>query len=766
MSPINSEVYSGSVTFSEGNLGINTGIAANKTASTLAMPSGKWYAEVRVEDGPSNAMVGVCRPQDIVNSSASAGYGGTGHVVYTNLGRTYNSSTSYSTDGLGGGDAGDIWQLAIDVDNLKIWYGRNGTWEGTVDSSGGHTLDSGTQVFVYSYRDLVRWNFGQNGTFDGNETAGGNSDGTYGDFQYSVPSGYKALCSANLSATIDDPSAYFQIKTYDDGSGAKTFDGNSDLQPDLVWMKSRGSDYDHKLVDSVRGVTKSLETNSTDAEATESTGLTAFGTDGFTVGGYSGYSVDFDGTNDYCALGFSTPADSTFTWSAWIKTTDTTAVIVAEMAGGLNVHSRGGIIIYGGNWYFTMGNGSSSSEDYSTHSASAVTDGEWHHVAQVVDGTSMKMYVDGSLDASFTSSVSAGTAGAQDITIGALGGASYWLADAKIDEVAFFTSALSSSDLTAIYNSGKPASLSSYSPYGWWRMGDNDNGSGTTITDQGSGGNDGTLTNGPTYSTDTPSDPNADYTDITGDGMVAWGWKEGATQGFDIVIYNGNDDSYVSGGAQSISHGLGVKPDMLLIKSRTNYASTDESIGDDGWVCWHSSLTDDDYFLKLNSNSGEAQWQGGSGYEPIQSIGPSNFSVSNENSMDYVALNYDDSTAMNGLENTDNYVAYCFSSVAGFSKAFKFTTANAYVHLGFRPAWMILKRTDSTGNWLIIDDQREGYNVDNDPLYGDSTAVEGTTDLVDITSNGFKVRSTDSNISGDVIGYAMASAPAKYSLAR
>ena len=78
-------------------------------------------------------------------------------------------------------------------------------------------------------------------------------------------------------------------------------------------------------------------------------------------------------------------------------------------------------------------------------------------------------------------------------------------AEGLIDEVAIFNSALSASDITAIYNSGTPDDLSSYSPVGWWRMGDNDGGTGTTITDQGSGGNDGTLTNGPTFSTTVPS---------------------------------------------------------------------------------------------------------------------------------------------------------------------------------------------------------------------------------------------------------------------
>ncbi len=84
-----------------------------------------------------------------------------------------------------------------------------------------------------------------------------------------------------------------------------------------------------------------------------------------------------------------------------------------------------------------------------------------------------------------------------------------------MDEVAIIGSALSDGgvstgqtaggDIATLYNSGVPGNLSSFNPIGWWRMGDDDGGTGTTITDQGSGGNDGTLINGPTFSTDVPS---------------------------------------------------------------------------------------------------------------------------------------------------------------------------------------------------------------------------------------------------------------------
>jgi len=79
------------------------------------------------------------------------------------------------------------------------------------------------------------------------------------------------------------------------------------------------------------------------------------------------------------------------------------------------------------------------------------------------------------------------------------------LYNGKLDEVAIWHTALSASDTAALYNSGVPGDLTSLSPNGWWRMGDNDGGSGTTITDQGSGENDATLTNGASIVSEVPS---------------------------------------------------------------------------------------------------------------------------------------------------------------------------------------------------------------------------------------------------------------------
>ena len=86
--------------------------------------------------------------------------------------------------------------------------------------------------------------------------------------------------------TIDDPTLYFQVELYTgDGSGqSPTFDGDTDMQPDLVWAKSRSGATDHYIYDSVRGATKQLYPNTTDAEGTNAASLTSFDSDGFTLG--------------------------------------------------------------------------------------------------------------------------------------------------------------------------------------------------------------------------------------------------------------------------------------------------------------------------------------------------------------------------------------------------------------------------------------------------------------------------------------------------
>jgi hypothetical protein len=229
-------------------------------------------------------------------------------------------------------------------------------------------------------------------------------------------------------------------------------------------------------------------------------------------------SLSFDGTDDYLDTNsnFQSTFQSAFSVSMWFKFDDVSASNEA-LFGVDNTGYYDRILIWKNTSNQIGAFYTANQQGVSAITSSGVTVTNWNHVVFVVqqNGSSVEteLYINGVSQAtnSATSTMANyGTVNAgADVFIGAknevpVGGRSLQ-ADALIDEAAIIPSALSSSNVTAIYNSGVPADLTSYSPVGWWRMGDNDSGTGTTITDQGSGGNDATLTNGPTFSTTVPS---------------------------------------------------------------------------------------------------------------------------------------------------------------------------------------------------------------------------------------------------------------------
>jgi len=223
------------------------------------------------------------------------------------------------------------------------------------------------------------------------------------------------------------------------------------------------------------------------------------------------YSVDLDGTNDYVDLGTSSSLNpsSALTISAWIyiNGNGTGSLPTIYSSSKDSAGSRGGIALaYFSNkirfYLDTTGN----SGWVFAESNSTMSTGQWYHLVGTWDGSTVTLYVDGTAQ---TTTGSASTIGYNTAFPATIGRYSVNYFNGLIDEVALFDSALSSTDRAALRDtSGSnpvPTDISSLSPIGWWRMGDNDAGTGTTITDQGSGGNNGTLTNGPTFSTTVPS---------------------------------------------------------------------------------------------------------------------------------------------------------------------------------------------------------------------------------------------------------------------
>jgi len=220
------------------------------------------------------------------------------------------------------------------------------------------------------------------------------------------------------------------------------------------------------------------------------------------------YSVSFDGSDDYMDIPDSTALETTaFTWSAWFYCTaiDRYNIIVDSAT---STQTSNGYILFIRNSNNKIVFGSYSSTDY-LDSTTVVSANTWYHVAGTHESGSDKLYVNGSLE----NSGSAGSFSTTDAANLRIGSSSIYSLyhQGLIDEVAFFNSALSASDISTLRGGasagtlGVPADISSLNPVGWWRMGDNDGATGTTITDQGSGSNNGTLTNGPTFSTTVPS---------------------------------------------------------------------------------------------------------------------------------------------------------------------------------------------------------------------------------------------------------------------
>jgi hypothetical protein len=225
-------------------------------------------------------------------------------------------------------------------------------------------------------------------------------------------------------------------------------------------------------------------------------------------------------------------------------------------------------------------------------------------------------------------------------------------------------------------------------------------------------------------------------------GIVSWNWLAGGagvsntagditstvsantTSGFSIVSYTGNGTS-----SATVGHGLGVAPKMTIIKQRNS---------SNGWNVWTfaNNAGDPDSFGELNSTAAWYQDQGGDGpytTQPTSSL-----------------LTLTAYGQVNG--NTNTYIAYCFAEKKGFSKFGSYTgNGNAdgtFVYTGFKPAFVMLKRTNDTAHWQMQDSKRIGFNPENERLYASDSAAEQTINFIDLLSNGFKCITTDAGANG------------------
>jgi hypothetical protein len=198
-------------------------------------------------------------------------------------GDVYNGTTSIKTGCTPAFSSGNTLQIAFDFTGgaRNVWFGRNGTWGSNAIGIGIPSTGTNPVLNATNITQATRFYFGIN-TGAGLVTISAN----FGQrpFAYTAPSGFKALCTTNLSTpTIKKPSSYMDVVTYT-GTGASNSISSLGFSPNLVWIKNRGGATSHALYDTVRGVQAQLSSDTTGSEVTSSTGLTAFSSNGFTIG--------------------------------------------------------------------------------------------------------------------------------------------------------------------------------------------------------------------------------------------------------------------------------------------------------------------------------------------------------------------------------------------------------------------------------------------------------------------------------------------------
>ena len=267
---LNESTNSDSLAVSEGSLRWDGGSYNTNCLGTFGVSSGKWYFEcVHVVSGSgANGMnVGIATSGLANWTSDPAATIPSGHYWHAIDSRSLFFNNTTGTSNATGWGIGNVIGVAIDLDAATntVTYTLDGTTVGSAQD-----LESGQTWFPHvkssSYTNTPRiLNFGQDGTFVGTETAGGNSDGNgKGNFYSSVPSGHLALCSANLSATIADPSKHFQAVTYSgawdeaNSAGDETQNVTTNFKPELIWIKDRdnssqNSYYGHNWFNSILG---------------------------------------------------------------------------------------------------------------------------------------------------------------------------------------------------------------------------------------------------------------------------------------------------------------------------------------------------------------------------------------------------------------------------------------------------------------------------------------------------------------------------------
>ena len=223
----------------------------------------------------------------------------------------------------------------------------------------------------------------------------------------------------------------------------------------------------------------------------------------------------------------------------------------------------------------------------------------------------------------------------------------------------------------------------------------------------------------------------------SGSGIASWNWKAGTSftndasstgigtidstgsvsqeAGFSIISYTGNGTAN-----QSVAHGLGATPKFIIIKPRS-------AVG--YWCVTNPRFVSvsDPNILYLQENAAESD----------------DTNINGTTAPSSTVFGVDDYGAVN--TNGQTQIAYCFTPIKGYSAMGTYvgngSTDGTFVYTGFKPAWVMVKRTDSTNDWKIIDNKRSPINPTAGTLKANSSGAEDTSEIYyDFCANGYKIR--------------------------
>jgi hypothetical protein len=371
-------------TLSQGNCRADSTFYWATYYGTIAMPtSGKWYAECKtpnivgtdasfpmgIQDAERLTYLGDKTSNGSHYIGMSTSTAGEGYAIYTHANGTYTKkyhNGSNSDTALGSASNNDIYQIAVDLDNNKLWFGKNNTWDQSNPSTNGtatYTITNKSYVMggSASNSEYHIWNFGQDGTF-GTGSGGGNADANgFGNFAFAPPSSgdtkFLALCSANLpisddidpAQTDDDyPAKNFNVVTWSGNSTDDTTISGVGFQSDFIWSKAKNTTESWNVVDTSRGVAASRlksDSNAAESTSTDATGgCKSVNSDGFVLGTQTNWNSSSNTYVGYC-------------WKANGGTTTSFSASGDQLAGTYqaNTDSKFSIITY-------TGSGSADSE--------------------------------------------------------------------------------------------------------------------------------------------------------------------------------------------------------------------------------------------------------------------------------------------------------------------------------------------------------------------------------------------------------------------